>query len=888
VISVGDRIGHIRIDAALGEGGMGEVYRGFDERLERPVAVKTILAEQRMSPESKARFLREARLLSKLDHPNICRVYDLIEGADSDHLVLEYIEGRTLREQMEGGMSASECLRISLEVLDALAAAHREHIVHRDLKPDNIMITSVGKAKVLDFGLARSVKPGTATSPPAEGPPPEAPAASDGEALTFSGDGLKTVIRGTPTDALPLTMSPLSASALRTADGIVVGTLRYMSPEQAEGGVITEASDMYSFGLMLQEMLTGRPPYEADTAAQLYQKVARGEAAPASGIDPEIARLIESFKRRDPASRPRAEEAAAHIRHVLERPARRRRRRLLAIGSAGIVLLLGLTALVTHRFATPAPLLTPGQRARLVLLPFSNATGNPADTWIQYGLMDMSLTALQDVKSIEVVPDETVRKAIESYGLPKEPDLRREQLLDLAKAVHANLIIRTTVTRSGKGFEFTYESVNANGSYGKRSFEAEELTAGAGMLGQRLIQRLDPAAPLTDVRDRYTEDPFINQVFAMGVQRQVTDGALVARPFFEFCANLDPGFTRTRYKLAHCETDLANWDRATELAESARARAAKAGDRKLESLCLALLASIANQRGEFDRVQSLLQPAIAIQQSLDDRESLSRSYQLAGLTAWKQRKYDEANKQINQALKIAYEIGDRYAVARFQRDLGGIAEQTEHDEDAEKYFRSALATQREIRDRLGQAMTLNSLGILTQARGDLAGAEKCYLESLAIKRQIGDRNGEASTLSNLGTLAYAKGDLTRAEDYLRQALAVNREIGNAQDAALNAYNLTELYITQKRFDDARSMLGIANEFYGRVPGSPDHIDTLMMGALLEYAQDRFAAAAETGRGARSLAGKNWSKMWTEFLRAFERAEAAGKRMPLPGEDETQP
>src|SRR5262245_13732250 len=156
---VGRTVGHVRIEALLGRGAMGEVYRGFDTALERPVALKAIRAEQRVTAEARGRFLREARLLSKLDHPNICRVYDLLEGTDCDFLALELIEGETLRSAASR-LSPEETLRIGEQIAGALAAAHARGVVHRDLKPENVMLTAGTAAggrvvKVLDFGLAR-------------------------------------------------------------------------------------------------------------------------------------------------------------------------------------------------------------------------------------------------------------------------------------------------------------------------------------------------------------------------------------------------------------------------------------------------------------------------------------------------------------------------------------------------------------------------------------------------------------------------------------------------------------------------------------------------------------------------------------------------------------
>ncbi len=167
----GRQVGKVRLAARLGAGGMGEVYQGWDERLERQVAVKTIRAEQRLEPEMKARFLREARLLSKLGHPAICQVYDLVEEEDADFLIFEYVPGRTLKEVLAAGpLPATEALQIAEKIAEALAAAHRERIVHRDLKPENVMVLPDGAIKILDFGISRAIEGKGASTPPAPSP----------------------------------------------------------------------------------------------------------------------------------------------------------------------------------------------------------------------------------------------------------------------------------------------------------------------------------------------------------------------------------------------------------------------------------------------------------------------------------------------------------------------------------------------------------------------------------------------------------------------------------------------------------------------------------------------------------------------------------------------
>ena len=280
------RVGHFRLEEKLGEGGVGAVYLAFDERLERRVALKALRPEVAGDVATREQFLREARLLSQLHHPNICQVHDLVRDGEDTWLVLEYIEGRTLAEAMDGVGRESK-LDIAIGVAEAIAAAHREGVVHRDMKPENIMLHVEGGVKVLDFGLAHSLN-----------------------------------------DARP---------GLRWS-----GTLLYMSPEQANRGEVGAASDLYSFGLVLQELLTGQPAYPVLPFDEVLERVRRGETVPVDGLDPDAKQLIQRLQAFESGDRPDARETVRALRFLRDKPARRRRRRwALAVAAALSIVVLG-------------------------------------------------------------------------------------------------------------------------------------------------------------------------------------------------------------------------------------------------------------------------------------------------------------------------------------------------------------------------------------------------------------------------------------------------------------------------------------------------------------------------------------------------------------------
>lgn len=326
---VGDRIGKIRLIKTLGEGGMGQVFVGYDEKLERHVAVKVIGGVLRLDPEAKERFIREARVLSKLEHPNICRIYDFIEGEENDFIVLELIKGEDLSGMVKA-MKWKERMRVARQVAGVLVEAHKQNIVHRDLKPDNIMMTEDGQVKVLDFGLARSVGDSSVAT---------APFREQDEAIVVDLGGREIRVQ------VP---HILEGGGFRTEHGVIMGTPMYMSPEQARGEAVTAASDMYSFGLLLQWLFTGEQPYpQGLTGMGLIVRAMRGQTEPVKGIDSSLIALIEALKSVAPENRPIATDVFDRLERIRRKPLRRLR--ALALAAFFAVLVIG-TVLSTLGF----------------------------------------------------------------------------------------------------------------------------------------------------------------------------------------------------------------------------------------------------------------------------------------------------------------------------------------------------------------------------------------------------------------------------------------------------------------------------------------------------------------------------------------------------------
>jgi len=351
-LNPGTRLGPYEILAPLGAGGMGEVYRARDTRLGRDVAVKVLPQHLSAKPEVRARFEREAKTISSLNHPSICTLFDIGREGDTDYLVMELVEGETLAQRLErGALPGPEVLKLVVQIADALDRAHRAGVIHRDLKPGNVMLTKSG-AKLMDFGLAK-----------VEGPSELAQADSE------------------------------LSTQMMTREGVVMGTVPYMSPEQVSGMKVDQRTDIFSLGILAYEMATGRRPFQGRSSAEIASAILR-DAPPAleqsrSDLPEGLERVIARCLRKKPDDRfPTAREAAEALRNLSTRPAS--------------------VAPAPPATGTPATMPStgarPGERSFWVaVLPFKHRGGEPGVLAVADGLTEDIVTGLSRFSYLRVI-----------------------------------------------------------------------------------------------------------------------------------------------------------------------------------------------------------------------------------------------------------------------------------------------------------------------------------------------------------------------------------------------------------------------------------------------------------------------------------------------------
>ena len=391
-------ISHFRITEKLGAGGMGVVYKAMDTRLERPVALKFLPDNMTKDAQALERFRREARAASALNHPGICTIYDIGEQNGRGFIAMEFIDGETLRSHIHGrALDVEEILKLGMQIAEAVDAAHAEGIIHRDIKPANIFVTKRGQAKVLDFGLAKLIPKGIAVA---------------------SGDAGGEVAEST------------------SMVGIISGTPAYMSPEQIRGDTLDERTDIFSLGLLLYEMATGRQAFGGGTGGAIIEAVLTKSPVAARSINPEIpARLEEIINRALHKDREQRYQRAEEIRSDLQGLERGSDSGWRG-ASAGVASVAGQVESSRDQSTRSFKAQTGAIRAErvakvinsLAVLPFENASRDAEHEYLSDGIAGSLINNLATVPKLRVMAQSTVfrykGRGIDPQAIGRELNVR--------------------------------------------------------------------------------------------------------------------------------------------------------------------------------------------------------------------------------------------------------------------------------------------------------------------------------------------------------------------------------------------------------------------------------------------------------------------------------
>lgn len=796
-------VGPYRIDRRLGSGGMGEVYAGFDERLDRPVALKRIWSRREEDATARRRFQREARAVARLHHPAIVQVFDWVEAGDGDWIVMELVEGWPLRHLLrEGPLAPGRAARLARDILVGLAVAHAGGIVHRDLKAENVMIAAdsspgkVEQAKILDFGLARRIAP----------------------------DDSETRL---------------------SADGGLIGTLAAMSPEQVRGGEIGPRSDLFSLGILLYEMVTGAAPFRGDSAAEILHRICTWDPPPARSVVPAvpavlsalISRLLEKDPRKRPAS---AEHALAQLDEVLRElpagetigdvrspveappqtppaaaPRAVRRGRLGWLVAAGLAALAALVAAAAWLRSPPRALyvMVPATAvAAPVSPPVSPAQGAGRDLPLATSAVRTSLLqgllGFQNVVALEPSRDEAAAGdpvAVARVLAADEVLTSRLECGDRA----CRLVLRRLRGRDGRllwtsGFTVDTGSLLEMGlaviEHLRAAYPDARLRSGVPDLEARpedyeaylrLKARLDSR-----------EQGFSTDDFLAGLERlESTSPRFLDLPLAA-AAVLVKRFEATRVR--------ADLDRAAQEVERARAMAPE------DPRVLVQQATVARVAGRLDEAEAILERLRRLEPG-----NAQRLQQKALLL--------ERKGQRAEALVLMREVVRQLPSAGSHFNLGNMLYRHGDVAGARREMEAGLALAPEHYNGL------SSLAQLELASGDVKRAAQLYERLVA-------RSPETTELSNLGTAYLLAGRYAGAAQRFRQALALTPGSPSA------LLNLADAELLAGRREEAAALYRQVLERIDQDP-QPEKLLTVRAQALahLGRAADAVAAVQEALR-----------------------------------------
>jgi TolB-like protein len=440
-LTPGTRLGPYEILARIGEGGMGVVYRARDPRLDRQVALKLLPADMAADPRARERLRREAMAVAALDHPYICKIFEIGEDGDALFLVMEYIAGKTLHQRLlEGRMPMPEALHVAGEIAEALQEAHAAGFLHRDLKPANIMLTQQGHVKVMDFGLAKRVQ---------EMPSPDSATRDGGAQLT--------------------------------AHGAIVGTPDYMSPEQVKGATLDVRSDLFSFGVMVAEMAGGRHPFRKPSTMETFSAELREPAALGDDIPRGVIVVLQRLLAKD------AEDRYASIADVradlarLAAPSAEAGEQTVATGSrvawsrpalgALAILVVGTVAYLLARSdalrptsRAPETAVASGAIRSIAVLPLDNYSGSPNQDYFAEGMTEELTADLATISQLRVI---SRGSAMQFKGDHRPPTP------EIARILNVDAVVEGSVSRAGDKVRITAQLIDARADkhLWARSFE---------------------------------------------------------------------------------------------------------------------------------------------------------------------------------------------------------------------------------------------------------------------------------------------------------------------------------------------------------------------------------------------------------------------------------
>ena len=812
----------------LGRGGMGSVYKARDRELDRLVALKVIRPELARNAAIVERFKQELRLSHQVTHRNVIRMYDLGEDAGLRFITMELVAGRDLRSIIEekGKLPPDETVAILQQICYALEAAHAVGVLHRDLKPQNIMVDDAGRVVVMDFGLAR----------------------------TIEGDGM-------------------------TQSGAIVGTMEYMSPEQALGKNLDQRSDIFALGLICYEMLTGNMPYRAESALASLIKRTRERAEPVTTHDPAIPQALSGIVAKcletDVEQRYkntgeilqdleawRGQVAGASLRfNASVASSGPSGRWMIFVGAAVLAIVLAAAGvLVFRKFAGPhaAQQAAKGPSISLAIMPFYNASADPSLNWLGSSLADNLGSDIGQSANVRMVSPDRLHQVLQDLHISGSSQVDVATLRRLAEFTNAGTVIFGQYVRIGSQIRIDTTILDlANDSRTVLTTQVPDdkaLLNSVDTLAGQIREKLAANSDVLKELKAHAQRPSTNSVEALrayddGLQLSRKGNNIDALKQFQAATEADPSFALAFSRLGEIHSNLGH----DELAETASRRAVELSDnlpagekylieadnaritRNTPKAITAYEKLAADNPGDTD-VQFAL--AGLYEQASDFAAAKKRlaavlandPRNVAALLASGRVEIKSGNPQggldfLSRALTLAIQFDNLEQKAAVLQATGVAYRLLNNPQEALRNYEESLAIKTQIGDKRGAAASLEEMASIQDSTGFPDAALASYKASLAARREIGDQAGIGNTLIDTGTFYHDHGKPDQALQYYTEALQIERELGDESKQALCLNNIGTIKLDKGAYQDALTYLDQAYQLRQKLNVPEDLADS---------------------------------------------------------------